>query len=529
MASRTFDGLRRAAAAALCGLAALGPAGQGWALDDAALRGKQIYREGTSPAGGEITAVIGGQGVRLPASAVPCASCHGPDGLGRPEGGVLPPDIRWSELTKVYGHVHANDRRHPPFDEQALARLVRTGLDPADNRLDEAMPQYMISDADMADLLAYLRLLELDRDPGVDDRRVQVGTLLPLQGPQGALGSAMAQVMYAHFEDVNAAGGVFGRRIELLAIPYGDSPEATLDNLRQAFEAEPVFALVGAYTVGLDDAILELLRARGVPLVGPFTLNPGGAVADAGAFYIYPGFAEQARVLAEEALDAAPEGGALVLVGPDGEPADALIAAAEDQIRRRGGPPPVTLRYPAGGLDAARLASDVQAGDGEALIFFGTADELPPVLDALAGSELDPRVYLLSSFVPRALFSAPASFQGRIFVAFPTLSSDLSAAGRAAYQRLAQAHALPPDHLQGQIATFAAAKLLEEGLRRAGRGLSRDTLVEGLEALYAFDTGLTPPLSYGPNRRVGARGAHVVAVDLEKQTFAPSDGWHELR
>jgi ABC-type branched-subunit amino acid transport system substrate-binding protein len=339
----------------------------------------------------------------------------------------------------------------------------------------------------------------------------------------------MGQVMYAHFEDVNAAGGVFGRRIELLAIPYGDSPQATLDNLRRAFEAEPVFALVGAYTVGLDDAILELLRARGVPLIGPFTLNPGDAVADGAAFYVYPGFADQARVLAEEALDAATDGGAPVLAGPDGEPADALIAAAEDQLRRRGGPPPLTLRYPPGGLDAARLASEVQAGSGEALLFFGSADELPALLDALAERDLAPRVYLLSSFVPRTLFAAPASFQDRIFVAFPTLGSDLSAAGRAAYQRLAEARALPPDHLQGQIAAYAAARLLEEGLRRAGRGLSREALVEGLEALYAFDTGLTPPLSYGPNRRVGARGAHVVGVDLEKKTFAPSDGWHELR
>ena len=40
---------------------------------------------------------------------------------------------------------------------------------------------------------------------------------------------------------------------------------------------------------------------------------------------------------------------------------------------------------------------------------------------------------------------------------------------------------------------------------------------------------MTPPLSYGPNRRIGARGAHVVAVDLEQRAYAPTDGWHELR
>jgi hypothetical protein len=57
-----------------------------------------------------------------------------------------------------------------------------------------------------------------------------------------------------------------------------------------------------------------------------------------------------------------------------------------------------------------------------------------------------------------------------------------------------------------------------EGLRRAGRELSRTRLVEGIEQLYNFDTGVTPPLTFGPNRRIGALGAHIVTVDLERDS-----------
>ena len=140
-----------------------------------------------------------------------------------------------------------------------------------------------------------------------------------------------------------------------------------------------------------------------------------------------------------------------------------------------------------------------------------------------------PRVYLLSSLVSRPPYEAPAEFDNRIFIAYPTLTSDIDAQGRAAYSDLAQRHALPRDHVQAQIAALAAAMLLEEGLRRAGARLDRTALVEGLEALYAFRTGLTPPLTYGPNRRIGARGAHVVAVDLANKAYQPVGGWHELR
>ena len=496
----------------------------------AQIRGKQIYLHGTSPSGAEVTAHVGREGVTLPASAVPCASCHGPDGLGRPEGGVIPTDIRWSQLTKVYGHVHEDGRRHPAFDKAGLARVLRTGLDPADNRLDHSMPLYTLSDGDMDDLVAYLTHLEADLDPGVEADRIQVASLLPLQGPQGGLGQAMAQVMLAYFKEVNAQGGVFGRHIDLLAIPYGNSSEATLDSLRMAFQREGIFALVGAYTVGLDEQILDLLREEDTPLIGPFTLDPGDAFVNAAAFYLYPGFADQARVLADAALKEAPDTEtAVVLAGPEGAHVDRLVTAVEQQLQGRTPAQALTVRYAPGALDAEALATRIQDTASDTLFFFGDQADLEALLGSLDERQQSPRVYLLSSFVPRPLFEAPAAFHHRLFLAYPTLGSDISDSGRSEYGKLASAHALPRDHLQGQIAAYAAAKLLVEGLRGAGRDLSRVALVEALEALYAYETGVTPPLTYGPNRRIGARGAHVVAVDLVKKSYEPVGAWHEVR
>ena len=159
----------------------------------------------------------------------------------------------------------------------------------------------------------------------------------------------------------------------------------------------------------------------------------------------------------------------------------------------------------------------------------GGQDELESLLGALDARQARPRVYALSSFVSRPLFDVPAGFNHKIVLAYPTLGSDITEAGRSEYQALAQAHALPPDHIQAQIAAYAAAKLLEEGLRRAGRTLNRLELVDALEALYAYETGLTPPLTYGPNRRIGARGAHLVTVDLLTKSYQPVGGWHQLR
>ena len=67
-----------------------------------------------------------------------------------------------------------------------------------------------------------------------------------------------------------------------------------------------------------------------------------------------------------------------------------------------------------------------------------------------------------------------------------------------------------------------------EALIRAGRDLSREKLVTTLEGLYDFDTGLMPPLTYGPNRRIGAQGAYVVTIDPEKRQSTPASGWIQV-
>jgi mono/diheme cytochrome c family protein len=127
-------------------------------------RGRQIYIEGRSPAGGEITAVMGAGG-ELPASAVPCASCHGRDGRGRREGEIAASDLTWASLTKPGGSTHPGGRTHPPYDARRLKRAISLGIDPAGNALHATMPRFRMSLQDMEDLVAYLRQLGGETNP----------------------------------------------------------------------------------------------------------------------------------------------------------------------------------------------------------------------------------------------------------------------------------------------------------------------------------------------------------------------------
>jgi hypothetical protein len=93
------------------------------------------------------------------------------------------------------------------------------------------------------------------------------------------------------------------------------------------------------------------------------------------------------------------------------------------------------------------------------------------------------------------------------------------------FRALAEKYKLSQKHWAAQINAYTSAKLLVEALKRVGKDLSREKLIQTLEGFYEFPTGLTPPLTYGPNRRIGAMGAYVFTIDLKEKKLKPVSGW----
>jgi ABC-type branched-subunit amino acid transport system substrate-binding protein len=110
-------------------------------------------------------------------------------------------------------------------------------------------------------------------------------------------------------------------------------------------------------------------------------------------------------------------------------------------------------------------------------------------------------------------------------MAFPNSPADQTAEGTREFRDLASRHQLPTKHLAAQISSYSAAKVLVEGLKRTGKDLSREKLIQTLEELFEYRTGLTPAITYGPNRRIGAMGSYVVTIDLKQRKFVPASNW----
>lgn len=481
------------------------------ALSPSESAGKRLYREGVSASGEPIMARVGAAHMLLPATRLPCANCHGTDGLGRPEGGVRPPDLRWSRLTGTYGQQQINGRHYPAYSESTLARAIQQGRDPGNNPLDPTMPRFVLSMNDQRNLTAYLKRLADERDPGLTPASLHLGTLLPSDGPLSEEGATVAAVLNGSVERINEAGGIHGRQLQLTILDPGPDRASAQQALDRLIEQEQVFALIAPLAPALGPELATRLEGAGVPLIGALSLL-GDAQTSRQIFEPLPGLREQLIALADYATHSLQVLQGPTLIAYTDEPGQRLAAQHLEHYLRDHAWQNVRLQAYDAAQDSPPLGS-------RAVFYLGSSGGFSRLAERLQTAGQVPYLFAASNQVAGDLLQVPSGFSRRVFLAYPFVPSDWTLAGRLALTRLREHQGLGGQHAMLQVGAFSSMLLFSEGMKQAGRDASREKLVSALEGLHDFDTGLTPLISFGPGRRQGLSGAHIVTVDLPDQRF----------
>jgi ABC-type branched-subunit amino acid transport system substrate-binding protein len=485
--------------------------------------GRQIYTEGTSPSQSLLEAVLGDGSTRVPAKLMPCAGCHGTDGKGRPEGGVVPSDITWEALSRALWSANALERRRPAYDDKSLRRSITGGIDSAGTELAITMPHFSMTAADLDSLVEYLKLLGRQPEPGVTADRIRIGTIVPESGPVAALGRSFADLLSAWFDELNQQGGLYGRKIDLQVIHVSGLPEEAASRVQRSLKETQIFAVAGILAPGAESKLADMLEREGVPVIGAMasaatTREPQSSKA----FYILSGLTQQVEVLVKFAHSRgeAPER-AMAVVFPENQ--RELADSVAGECRRNGFASVERMEYSK--FDAAGSAALLARREVRGIFFLGNGSELQEMLQAAGKLQWLPMVFQPGPLAGPGVFGISDAFSDRVFFSLPTLPSDLAPEAVHEYEVLVRKHGVSSPQTALSLSVLASVKVLTEGLRQSGRQLSRDKFVQSLSSLIDFQTGLTPVLNFSPTRRIGALGAYVVKLDLKNRTFTPVDSW----
>jgi hypothetical protein len=112
------------------------------------------------------------------------------------------------------------------------------------------------------------------------------------------------------------------------------------------------------------------------------------------------------------------------------------------------------------------------------------------------------------AFAPAALIRELRLPAGSAITATQFLTEDVSTDALMERRGLQ----LPADGAAAQLTALCEARLLVEGLKRAGRDLTRERLVESMESIYDFPAGYRQLVSFGRNRHIGISEVHILVT-----------------
>lgn len=338
--------------------------------------------------------------------------------------------------------------------------------------------------------------------PGVDARTVHFGVLLPPRDALPSAAEAVRLVVEAHAASVNRSGGIHGRSLEP---SFDDTPGFAQERAgaaRAFLDRERLFALGASYVDGAEPELAALAEELRVPLIA--TAGSPSATTSAWTRALLAGPAEVARALV---VFAARHLGAKrrVAVAHDGK-AGAARDAALNEARRAA----FALTEDADLRQAERAFETLLARRCDTLVFLASAALLEQLGTWARAHEWQPLLLVPASAVPPESVNA-TGLEG--WLALPTGPFDRTARGLGDYRELQFIAQLKPEYPTLQFTALAACELFAEALRRSGRELTRERLLDHIDALREFRTGLVPPLSFSATRHVGSTGAWIVPLN----------------
>jgi len=344
---------------------------------------------------------------------------------------------------------------------------------------------------------------------GVTDSEIVFGMASPFSGANRELGRAMKVGVETAFAAVNAAGGVHGRKLRLVALDDGYEPSRTLGAVRELVEREKVFAIVG--NVGTPTAVVSIpfCQERKVLFFGAFA---GGDVLrrvppDRYVFNFRPSYAEETSAAVRWLVRVRRiDPRRIAVLSQDDGFGESGWRGAARQLSAYGVDPAsvVRARYRRNEEEVAAALETVQASAHrvDAVVLVATYRAASAFIRKTREAGLVFAYTNVSAVDPSALAEELVAAGGRFardvmvtqVVPLPGSRAPAALKYREDLARYAAGERPGAVTLEGWI----AANLLVEGLRRAGRELDTERLVAALEGMQGLDLGMGTKLGFAP-------------------------------
>jgi len=349
--------------------------------------------------------------------------------------------------------------------------------------------------------------------PGVTDTSILIGSCSALDGPARFLGSQTVLGATTYLHSINDEGGIMGRKIQLLAFDDGYDPDKAPACFKR-MTREGVFAL--GFFVGTPTAkvYVPLAQEEKIPVVGLFT----GAqmlyepfkryVINVRASY-YDETRQQVDKLWEIGLRK------IGVIYQDDAFGKTVLDGVKIALQKHNSAPVALGTFARGSMDVSDGLAQVMATHPQAVIVVGPYSPVAAIVKKAHAANWRPQ-FLTVSFVGTEEFiqEAGPDSEGTIITQVVPPYDRVDYPSVALYRQYLAKYYPDQKPSFASLEGFVDAMVLVEGLKRAGRDVTREKFIAGIESIHEMNVGMGSKLilDYGPTDHKGFDSVYPTIV-----------------
>ncbi len=352
-------------------------------------------------------------------------------------------------------------------------------------------------------------------EPGVFDDRIVFGQSAAFAGPAAALGLGMREGILAAFHEANAAGGVNGRKLELVSYDDGYEPDRAIANTEHLIDNDGVFALVGEVGTPTSNAAQPIATQAGVPFIGPLTGAAFLRNSALGNVINIRGSYDQETETWIEHLTIDLGISRIAILYQDDSFGRAGLSGVTKAMEKRGMKPVAEATYERNTTAVKMALLTIRQADPQAVVMIGAYKPCAEFIKLAHLLKLNP-VFVNISFVDANALAKELGKDGNGVVVTQVVPfpGDTSLPLVARYQKSLKA--ANPDAKIGFVSLegYIVGRLVVEALGKVKGPVTRAALLSTIKEAGTFDLGGIT-LSYGPNDNQGMHQVFLTVIQAD--------------
>jgi ABC-type branched-subunit amino acid transport system substrate-binding protein len=351
---------------------------------------------------------------------------------------------------------------------------------------------------------------------GVTDGQITVGMSTVLTGPASFLGISFKSGAEAYLKMVNESGGVHGRKIKLIVYDDGYEPGRTVPNVTKLISEDRVFCLLGNVGTPTTMAIKPIITQEKVPLFAPFTgAEPLRHPVVKYILNYRASYNQEAEAFIKGMVDVLGYKKIGVFFQDDAY-GRVVLEGTRIALEKRGLKTVATGMYKRNTEDIEEGLTAIMGGKPEAVVMVGTYGACGKFIREGKQKGFNP-VYMNVSFVGPDKLAELLGKDGEgevVTNVVPSFYGDAAQnyAGVREYLNSMKKHFPGTKPSFVGLEGFLATKVFVEGLKRAGKELTRESFIKAVEGIKDLDIGAGNKISFSEDNHQGSQQVYPTVI-----------------